>query len=245
MRFLFVYFQNLFFAANPWQYPCSTNQPWITSFPVQNWFANCDLDFLQHIVLNPFKFNPNTANIVNSFPLIYILYYLYSITVCSAAPQITLWRGPGPRSEHGPGGPEAGTTLPLDHHTSLIIIGFEYNKQTSHQRWAPALLFSSFIISIRAFQKGSFALHAITLSRYHAIFKKIIERLTGYRAICPIPLTTADYASIPSRLPLPMHTLEYGIKGGGGGLAGGRWSTTFGNREVFLLRFSVCRRFKA
>ena len=48
----------------------------------------------------------------------FLLYYLYSITVWSAAPQTTLWGGPGPRIEPGPGGPEAGT-LPLDHHTSL------------------------------------------------------------------------------------------------------------------------------
>ena len=46
-----------------------------------------------------------------------ILYYLYSITVWSAAPQTTLWGGPEPRFEPGLGGPEAGT-LPLDHHTS-------------------------------------------------------------------------------------------------------------------------------
>ena len=31
--------------------------------------------------------------------------YLYSITVCSAAPQTTLWGGPEPRFEPGPGGP--------------------------------------------------------------------------------------------------------------------------------------------
>ena len=39
------------------------------------------------------------------------LYYLYSITVWSPAPQ---------RFEPGPGGPEAGT-LPLEHHTSLML----------------------------------------------------------------------------------------------------------------------------
>ena len=47
-------------------------------------------------------------------------YYLYSITVWSAAPQTTLWGGPEPRFEPGPGGQEAGT-LPLDHHTSFAI----------------------------------------------------------------------------------------------------------------------------
>ena len=46
-----------------------------------------------------------------------LLYYLYSITVWSAAPQTSLWGGPGPRNEPGPDGSEAGT-LPLDHHTS-------------------------------------------------------------------------------------------------------------------------------
>ena len=43
----------------------------------------------------------------------FLLYYLYSITVCSAAPQTTLRGGPGARFEPGPGGPEAGT-LPQD-----------------------------------------------------------------------------------------------------------------------------------
>ena len=50
-----------------------------------------------------------------------LLYYLYSITVWSAAPQTTLWGGPGPRFEPGLGGPEAGT-LPLDHHTSVFCL---------------------------------------------------------------------------------------------------------------------------
>ena len=48
-----------------------------------------------------------------------LLYYSYNITVWSAAPQTTLWGGPGPRFEPGTGGPEAGT-LPPDHHTTLL-----------------------------------------------------------------------------------------------------------------------------
>ena len=50
-----------------------------------------------------------------------LLYYLYSITVRSAAPQTTLWGGPGPTFEPGPGGPEAGT-LPLDHICTDFLI---------------------------------------------------------------------------------------------------------------------------
>ena len=42
-------------------------------------------------------------NLFNRF----LLYYLYSITARTAAPQTILWGGPGPRFEPGPGGPEA------------------------------------------------------------------------------------------------------------------------------------------
>ena len=47
----------------------------------------------------------------------YFIIQYYSFTMWSAAPQTTLWGGPGPRFEPVPGGPEAGT-LPLDNHTS-------------------------------------------------------------------------------------------------------------------------------
>ena len=71
------------------------------------------------------KFNIEKCKIIDIFFFFFDLFmgvlfliFLYSITVSSAAPQTTLWGGPGPRFKPGPGCPEAGT-LPLDHHTSL------------------------------------------------------------------------------------------------------------------------------
>ena len=52
----------------------------------------------------------------------FIQYFLYSITVWSAAPQTTPWGGPRPRFESRMDDLEAETltTRPLDHHTSFF-----------------------------------------------------------------------------------------------------------------------------
>ena len=64
--------------------------------------------------MNIYTFRKKLAKIVIFFRYtahlgLGVLLYLYSITVRSAAPQTTLWGGPGPRIEPGTGDLEART----------------------------------------------------------------------------------------------------------------------------------------
>ena len=56
--------------------------------------------------------------VINHFTIFFLNPFFWFYYIIYTAPQTTLWGGPGPIFEHGPGGPEA-ETLPLDHLTSL------------------------------------------------------------------------------------------------------------------------------